>query len=191
MFSNNVSDRETVLALFDEYEAVCEKMAALTFGALSLPELLDVQSRLERETCRTPVIDHALITEMQTRTTPQAIGAKSWADVLAMRMRISLSAAKHRIVDAAALAPRTTLTGEPLPPQLPATAAAQADGRVNAEHRAVPTFRCTSRAVSGSPPWGRAYSGFVAACSATIPPVRLRQRIFDQPAVPMRRANSA
>lgn len=137
MSSNSVSDRDTVLALFDEYEAVCEKMAALTFGALSLPELLDLQSRLERQTCRTPVIDNALITEMQTRTTPQAIGAKSWADVLATRMRISLSAAKHRIADAAAFAARTTLTGEPLPPQLPAIAAAQAEGRINSEHLAV------------------------------------------------------
>jgi hypothetical protein len=137
MHSKQGSGRETVLALFDAYEAICAKLADLNFGAMSLPELLELQSRLEHQTRAIPAVDYALIAEMQTRTTPQEIGAKSWADVLATRMRISLGAAKHRIADAAALTPRTTLTGETLPPQLPATAAAQAEGRINAEHLAV------------------------------------------------------
>jgi hypothetical protein len=45
--------------------------------------------------------------------------------------------AKHRVNAARACGPRTTLTGETLPPLLPALAAAHADGSVSIEHTSV------------------------------------------------------
>ena len=62
------------------------------------------------------------------------MGAKSWRAVLAQRLGISGSDAGRRIADAAALGPRRALTGEPLDPQLPATATAQARGEIGADH---------------------------------------------------------
>jgi hypothetical protein len=125
---------DTVLAVFDEYDAVCQKLAALTFDAMTLPDLLQLQSRREVQARRAPAVDHRLLAEAQSRATAREIGAKSWADVLAIRLRITQSAAKRRIADAALLGPRSAPTGQPLPPVLPATAAAQAAGRINTDH---------------------------------------------------------
>lgn len=137
MYSNTVSDRETVLAVYDEYDAVCAKMAALNYQTLSLPELLELQSRREHQVRCAPAVDHGLLAEMQSRTTAAEIGAKSWADVLAIRLRISTKEAKRRVIEAAELGPRLTVTGEALEPVLPAAAAAQAAGQINAEHVAI------------------------------------------------------
>lgn len=132
-----VTDRETVFAVYAEYDAACEKMAALSYDAMAVPELLELQSRRENQSRRAPVVDHVLLAEIQSRTTPLEIGAKSWADVLATRLRIGHTEAKRRVAEAADLGPRTAVTGEPLEPALRATASAQADGQINAEHVAI------------------------------------------------------
>ncbi|QRY50167.1 HNH endonuclease signature motif containing protein [Mycolicibacterium septicum] len=137
MHSNTVSGREAVLAVYDEYDAVCAKMAALNYQTLSLPELLDLQSRREHQVRCAPAADHGLLAEMQSRTTAAEIGAKNWADVLAIRLRISNKEAKRRIAEAANLGPRTTVTGQSMAPVLPATAAAQAAGDINTDHVAI------------------------------------------------------
>ncbi|OMB80818.1 HNH endonuclease signature motif containing protein [Mycolicibacterium conceptionense] len=137
MLANSVSDREAVLAAYDEYDAACAKVAALNYQGLSLPELLALQSRRERQARCAPAVDHALLTEILTRTTPGEIGAKCWADALAIRLRISAREAKRRVTEAAVLGPRTAVTGEALTPVLPATSRAQDDGVINAEHVAV------------------------------------------------------
>ncbi|WP_135455216.1 HNH endonuclease signature motif containing protein [Mycobacterium sp. DL99] len=137
MYSSAGSDRETVLAAYDEYDAACAKLAALNYQGLSLPELLELQSRRERQLRCAPAVDHALLAEIQTRATPGEIGAKSWADVLAIRLRISTKEAKRRIAEAAILGPRTTIAGESLAPVFPETAGAQAAGAINTEHVAI------------------------------------------------------
>ena len=62
-------------------------------------------------------------------------GKLSWA--LADRLHITRGEAGRRIADAADLGPRRALTGEPLEPLLPATAAVQRDGAIGVEHVAV------------------------------------------------------
>ncbi len=54
--------------------------------------------------------------------------------VLADLLRISRAEARRRLRDAEQLGPRVSLTGEPLPPQLPATAAAWNAGVLDGEH---------------------------------------------------------
>ncbi|MEV0673881.1 HNH endonuclease signature motif containing protein [Mycobacterium sp. NPDC050441] len=137
MLANAVSNRETVLAAYAEYDAACATIATLSYDAMSLPELLDLQSRREHQLRCAPVVDHRLLAEIQSRTTAQEIGAKNWADVLSIRLRISNKEAKRRINEAADLGPRSTVTGESLGPVLPATAAAVAGGHLNTEHLAI------------------------------------------------------
>ena len=56
------------------------------------------------------------------------------AVVVADVLRISRSEARRRVRDAEQLAPRTSLSGQLLPPVLPATAAAWAAGVLDPEH---------------------------------------------------------
>ena len=105
-----------------------------TSTLLTLPELLAVGDELQTLTCQLPTQSHRVLARLQAETTPKEMGAKSWKDVLAIRWRISTSEAGRRLTEAALLGPRRTLTGQPLPPVLACTAAAQAAGAINAEH---------------------------------------------------------
>jgi hypothetical protein len=127
------SVREAVAAL----RAAHDELAALSIDALTGPEVLGVLDELQTLACQLPTQSHRLLTHLQTETTPQAMGAKSWRDVLATRWRISTREAKHRLDDAAMLGPRRALSGNPLDAVLPATALAGAHGSINAEHVAV------------------------------------------------------
>jgi hypothetical protein len=131
------SDRESISAAYDALEAAFETVATLSYDALDIAETLGCLDRLENLRRRLPATDHQLLTHAQSRTTAAEVGAKNWADVLAIRLRISVKDAKRRVQEAEDLGPRTALTGEPLTPRLPATAAAQARGDINAEHVAI------------------------------------------------------
>ncbi|OAN40331.1 HNH endonuclease signature motif containing protein [Mycolicibacterium iranicum] len=97
-------------------------------------ELLAALDELETLSCQLPSVVHRLLARLQTETTPQAMGAKSWKEVLAVRWRISNSEANRRLTEAELLAPRPSVTGPPLPPVLHATAVAQSLGLITAEH---------------------------------------------------------
>ena len=68
---------------------------------------------LETLTCQLPVQWHRLLTRLQAETTPKALGAKSWRDVLRIRWRLSSKEAGRRLAEAAVLGPRRSLIGEP------------------------------------------------------------------------------
>ena len=114
--------------------AAHDALAGCDLDALTLPELLAVGDELETLTCQLPTQRHRILARLQAETTPKQLGAKSWRDVLRIRYRISSAEAGRRLTEAALLGPRRTLTGQPLPPVLAATAAAQAAGLINAEH---------------------------------------------------------
>ena len=130
-------DAASISAAFDALDAAYDTVVALTYDTLDVKDTLVCLSRLERLRRRMPATEHRLLAHARTQTSPTAIGAKSWADVLAIRLRISGTDATRRIKDADDLGPRTTLTGPPLPPWLPQTAAAQARGDINTEHVAI------------------------------------------------------
>ena len=109
-------------------------LAAADMETLTKDELLGVGDELQTLTCQLPTQSQRVLAQLQSETTPRELGAKSWRDVLAIRWRISTGEARRRLSDAARLGPRRTLTGQPLPPVLPATAAAQAHGVINGEH---------------------------------------------------------
>lgn len=128
------SDRETILAVYDELDAVFDKILGFSFAALTHPERLALENRMERNLRRAPAVEHRLIGSLAAEASPTALGGTSLADVLVTRLRISMDEARRRIKEAELLGPRTALTGEPLPPTLPGVAAAQERGEIGAEH---------------------------------------------------------
>ena len=125
-----VEVREAVAALRAGVDAVLAAALDLSSAA----EIVALLDELELAGCRLPAAWHRALARLQVETTPQAMGAKNWKDVLAIRYRISSPEANRRLTEAALLAPRQSMTGAPLPPVLEATAAAQADGRITPEH---------------------------------------------------------
>ena len=123
-----------VQAAVTALRAAFDDMAACDVDLLTRPDLVAALDELETLGCRLPSVSHRLLARLQAETTPPQMGAKSWKEVLAVRWRISTSEAHRRLTEAAVLAPRQAVTGEALAPVLPATAAAQAHGLINAEH---------------------------------------------------------
>ena len=134
MGSGAVADREEVFAVVARWEQLQAEMAGLSFAALTGPEVLGIQQRLETGYRRQPAVDHALMHQLTTVSTPRELGANSWPKVLSEALRIGEPEAKRRIKQAHLLGPRTAITGEPLAPVLPNVAAAQARGQIGAEH---------------------------------------------------------
>ncbi len=130
-------DTEAVLAALDDVEAAWDKLASLPVHRLGTAQVLEVLHRLETHRRRQPATEHALLTHLQSQTTAKEMGAKSWRAVLSQRLGISGTDAGRRIAEADQLGPRRAVTGEPLEPQLPGTAAAQARGEIGTEHVAV------------------------------------------------------
>jgi hypothetical protein len=122
------------LAVYDEWEAVNEKVAALSLDALTHTELLALQHRREVVARRHPVVDHQIINRLAAEADPKALGGKNLADVLATALRISTCDAGRRITHAELLGPRSAMTGEPLQPMLPHVADAQRRGAIGPEH---------------------------------------------------------
>ena len=122
--------REAVANLAAAYDAV----AACDFDALTRAEVVSVLDDYETLMCRMPTQTHRLLARLQAETTPREMGAKTWNQVLRIRWRLSTGDASRRLGEAADLAARTTLTGQPLAPVLPAVAAAQSAGLITGEH---------------------------------------------------------
>ncbi|WP_162625724.1 DUF222 domain-containing protein, partial [Mycolicibacterium llatzerense] len=122
---------EEVYADLDTAQA---RVVAVDYMALSVPELLAVQSHREQMRCAAQAVDHAVVAALQAQTTAQEIGARNWADVLRIRDRLSSEEARRRVRHAELLGPRWSLTGEVLAPLRPYVAAAVAAGAINADH---------------------------------------------------------
>jgi Domain of unknown function (DUF222) len=108
----------------------------LSFDALTTPERLALLERCERWRRALPAVEHPLTNQLGEQASETELGGKLPA-ALANRLRITRAEASRRIHEAADLGERKAITGEPLPPRLPATAAAQRNGRIGAAHVAV------------------------------------------------------
>ena len=128
------SDRETVMAVYDEWEAANARVAGLSLDALTHTDLLELQHRREVVVRSMPAVDHQIINRLAAETDPKALGGTNLADVLATKLRISKQEARRRVKQAELLGPRQAITGEPLAPTLANTAAAQAQGQIGLEH---------------------------------------------------------
>jgi DNA-binding Lrp family transcriptional regulator len=130
------SNREEIVEDFDDLHEVVSRLLNHSYDALTTPECLSMLERLERETRRLPVPGHALINQVSRHAGEVEMGGKL-GQALANRLRISRGEASRRIREAADLGKRKAITGEPLPPRLAATAAAQRAGDIGAGYVAV------------------------------------------------------
>lgn len=130
------SCREEIAADYAALREIVSRLQRHSYDALTTPERLALLEILECETRRLQVPGHQLINQIGEQADSAELGGKlCWA--LADRLHISRAEASRRIAEAADLGPRRALTGEPLAPALPATAAAQRDGVLGAEHVAI------------------------------------------------------
>ncbi|MGH3958709.1 DUF222 domain-containing protein, partial [Mycobacterium sp.] len=130
------SNREEIVEAFDALDADLDRALALSFDVLTTPERLAMLQRSERLRRCLPAVEHPLINQIGEQADASELGGKL-RSALADRLRITRAEAARRIGEAADLGPRTAITGEPLPPRLEATAAAQRAGRIGAGHVAV------------------------------------------------------
>ncbi|BBZ77361.1 hypothetical protein MANY_26980 [Mycolicibacterium anyangense] len=113
-------------------------LSACDVGALSPREMVAALESLQRVRNALPAVEHRLLAALQRQSTPAELGdAPTWAVWLRDLLLLSSAEARRRVDHATALGPRTSLTGQPLGPELPATAAAQADGLITEAHVAV------------------------------------------------------
>jgi hypothetical protein len=120
---------------FDQAEALCEaidaalnKLDALDKDALSHAERLVLLERRETWRRRLPAGEYDLLNEL-AHASSEEIGGRP-AHVLADRLRIYRRDARRRFDEAVDLGARRALTGQPLPPELEATAAGQCAGLI-------------------------------------------------------------
>jgi len=129
----NSSDRDGIDADFVALHAVVSRILGHSFDALTTPDRLTYLQRLEHETRRLQAPGHVLINQLAEQAGRDELGARL-PDALADRLHITPGEAGRRVAEAADLGPRRALTGEPLPPILTGTAAAQRAGKIGAGH---------------------------------------------------------
>ncbi|GFG96097.1 HNH endonuclease signature motif containing protein [Mycobacterium timonense] len=130
------SSQAEVDAVFDALDADLDRACALSLDALSIQQQLTVLERCEKLRRRLPAIEHPLLNSLVRQAPTQELGA-ALPQALADRILIRRTEASRRIKEARDLGPRHGLTGEPIPPVLAATAAAQRAGRLGAGQVAV------------------------------------------------------
>ncbi|WP_297824433.1 HNH endonuclease signature motif containing protein, partial [Mycobacterium sp.] len=123
-------------AVFDALDAEVDRACALVLDALNVQQQLAVLERCERLRRRIPAIEHPLINSLARQAPSQELGG-GLSHALTERTLIGRAEASRRIKEARDLGPRHGLTGEPLPPVLAATAAAQRAGNLGAGQAAV------------------------------------------------------
>jgi hypothetical protein len=119
----------SINAALEALDAAVELLGAEDVRALAAPERFVAVDRLE-----TAVRRLVAISREQTTHLEQYPGCPPVDIVLADMLRISRREAKRRLRDGEQLTPRTTLTGEELPPVLAATAKAWDAGLLDVEH---------------------------------------------------------
>lgn len=129
----------SITEAFAQLDAAVEAVGALDWDSLSTRDRLAALDRLETARRRQFASSHTIVGSLD-RNDHGEIGAilhKVIADVV----RVSLTEARRRMRDAAQLSPRTTLSGQPMPAELPATAKAWDAGLLDGEHlRTIQTF---------------------------------------------------
>ncbi|KZS63904.1 hypothetical protein A4G27_01165 [Mycobacterium kansasii] len=128
-----MAEREAITAAFDGLDAALDVVVGLDFDALTTLEWLALLERCEKVRRRLPVPEHQLINHLARQASAEELGGKL-SHAIAEWTLTSRAEATRRINAAADLGPRRGLTGEPIAPALAATAAAQRDAKLGAEH---------------------------------------------------------
>jgi hypothetical protein len=109
-----------VSAALDAQDAADAAIRGLDIDALSPAVRLRVLEQLEASRRRQVAASHDIIASLAREESADVGGPVH--KVIADCLRISYAEARRRLRDAEQLSPRLTLTGQQLPPELPATA---------------------------------------------------------------------
>jgi hypothetical protein len=131
-----VIDREALSTAFDIIDAAVDDLTGNDCDALATRKQFAMLKRCEKVRRRLPAIEHPLINSLARQATPEELGGKL-SHAIAEATLISRGEAARRIREAADLGVRCGLTGEPVPPVLAVTAAAQREGDLGAGQVAV------------------------------------------------------
>jgi hypothetical protein len=140
-------DTGTVANALSQLATAVDALTNLNLAQLHRDDLLTLLRGLETQRRRLPVLDHALIGELDQRGIAGELAARNTRSLLRDLLRLSPGQAKARYDAAVDLGPRRGLTGEALAPLLPAVAAAQAAGSISPAHA-----RVIVRAIEKLPP---------------------------------------
>jgi len=110
---------------------VIEQLATATDTAL-LAEVVELEAELSRLQYR----QVAVLAELNSRNVPGTLGFRGLADLISVQLRCTRAEARKRAQAVERFGARRSLTGEPLPPNLPATSEAFAAGEIGPEHAA-------------------------------------------------------
>lgn len=132
---------DTVAELTHSLVAAVEGLQAADLSALGSADVTQLVTVLEVQRRKLAAVDQRVLAEVGERGLAGGYAAASTTDLLVALLRITPAEAKARVAQAGDLGPRRTKTGEPLPPILPAVAAAVLDGEISAAHASVIT-RC-------------------------------------------------
>jgi len=160
-------------AAFEALDAATSAIGELPFDRCDPATRLRVLESLETAGRRQAVVSHDLIASL-AKADPADVGGPVHK-VIADWLRISCTEVRRRLRDAEQLAPRVTLTGETLPPELPATAKAWRTGTLDRQHlRVIQTF---VRDLPGDTPVDTVEraEGFLATQAAALRPDQLEK----------------
>jgi hypothetical protein len=128
-----------VAAALDALNTAVATIGQLDFDRLEARVRLHVLEQMERARRRQIALSHDVIAGL-AKEDPADVGGPVHK-VIADWLRISYAEARRRVRDVEQLSPRLTLTGQELPPGLPATAQAWRDGVLDGQHlRVIQTF---------------------------------------------------
>jgi hypothetical protein len=110
---------------------VIEQLATASDGRL-LAEVVELEAELARLQFR----QLSVLAELNARNVPGTLGFRGLPDLIAAQLRCGRPEGRKRALAVERFGARHSLTGEPLEPRLPATAAALAVGEIGTEHAA-------------------------------------------------------
>src|SRR5664279_3265179 len=119
----------SIEAVLDDLDGLVEELAAVDVDALQPVQRYSVLERLETARRRQTALSHHLVNRLE-----HIPGCPPVMIALSDVLRISRTEPRRRIRDDEQLGPRVSLTGEKLPPEVPATAQAWHAGVLDPEH---------------------------------------------------------
>ena len=99
------SSREQITVALDAVDAGYRKLASLPVETLSRPDKQELLMRLQQFDRTQKALDRRVIGRLVAEADPAQFGARSWAEVLARRLRISPGEAQRRIAEATSAVP--------------------------------------------------------------------------------------
>ena len=129
-----LASMDRVVGALDALDAAVSTLADLDLGGLSNPDRLEILRRLETCSRRSDALGQRVLGQWWEQREVGEFGGQHPFDALAAALHLSRGEAAKRFRTAIELAPRQGFSGEPMPPELAATADACKEGAIGDAH---------------------------------------------------------